>query len=65
MMNTDVTPLLLVKLASLVVHTQEFDLSSGSAAMFDLEAMKALVEDPEVVAWMATIDPVLLPERRS
>lgn len=65
-MNTTLTPSLLVKLASLVSHMQEFAVERDvQAARFDIDAAKGLVEDPEVVAWIATIDPVLLPERRS
>lgn len=64
-MNTTLTPSLLVKLASLVAHVQELDTGDPNSAQFDIDASKGLVEDPEIVAWMATIDPVLLPERRS
>lgn len=57
------TPTLLAKLGSIVVHLQECDLANTSAT-FDLVAVKALAADPEVSAWLATIDPVLLPVKR-
>lgn len=64
-MNTTLTPSLLVKLASLVAHVQELDMSDPNSAQFDIDASKGLIEDPEIVAWMGTVDPVLLPEKRS
>lgn len=54
---------LLVKLASLVVHVQEMD-PTGRALEFDIPAAKTLADDPEVTAWLATIDPAFLPEKR-
>ena len=52
-----------VKLASLVVHGQEFTSPSGHS--FDLEAMKTILADPEVNEWLATIPEVLLPVKRT
>lgn len=60
----EISALAVVRLASLVAHIQELDLTDPTAAQFDLGAAKALADDPEIVAWLATIDPVLLPERR-
>lgn len=53
-----------IKLASLVVHVQELDMATPDAAMFDVAAAKSLANDPDVVAWMATVDPVFLPAKR-
>lgn len=57
---------LMVKLASLAVHAQELDDDrlTTTAAEADVAAIKALAEDPEVEAWLTTIDPVLLPAKR-
>jgi hypothetical protein len=55
---------LVVKLASLVVHVQELDPASP-AASFDIGAAKGLADDPEVTAWLETIDPAFLPEKRA
>lgn len=53
-----------VKLASLVVHAQE--LHPGSPAeMFDVAAITSLANDPEVGAWLATVDPAFLPAKRT
>lgn len=61
-MNTTLTPSLLAKLASLVAHMQEFASPAGHG--FDIQAAKQLATDPEIVAWIATIDPALLPSKR-
>jgi hypothetical protein len=55
---------LAVKLASLVVHAQEID-PGKTSQHFDMTAMKTLAEDPEIVAWLETFDPALLPEKRT
>lgn len=61
---SDPLPLsLAVKLGSLVVHVQEL-VPGASASRFDAAAAKALADDPEVAAWLATLDPVFLPARR-
>lgn len=54
---------LAMKLGSLVVHVQEMALGEDSMA-FDLAAAKQLTLDPEVIEWLATIDPALLPAKR-
>lgn len=57
---------LLVKLGSIVVHAQEIDTSKPNVAYaFDLSAIESLAEDPEIVAWLDTFAPGLLPEKRS
>jgi hypothetical protein len=54
--------LLHLKLASLVVHCEEM-LSPGGHD-FDRHAIQGLIADPEVRAFVATFDPVLLPVKR-
>jgi hypothetical protein len=54
---------LVVKMASLVTHVQE--MNGVAPSPFDVEAAKALADDPEVVAWLGTVDPVFLPVKRS
>jgi hypothetical protein len=61
---TDLTASLAVKLASLAVHVDEIDLANPTAAAVDISAAKALAGDAEVAAWLAAIDPVLLPVKR-
>lgn len=54
---------LLVKLGSIAVHTEEY-LSPGGHP-FDREALKALLADPEVIAWRKEMDAAgLLPVKR-
>lgn len=53
---------LIVKLASIVVHAQEA--TSATASHFDLSTISGLASDPEVAAWLDTIDPAFLPEKR-
>lgn len=54
---------LLVKLGSIVVHADEY--VSGSGHEFDLQAIKSLVADREVLAWLASMDAkAFLPVRR-
>jgi len=53
---------MLVKLASLVVHCQEARSPKGHH--FDFAAIDALVDDPEMKAWLAKIDPAFLPVKR-
>jgi hypothetical protein len=63
---TDVTFGLAMRLASLVVHAQEYDPSGDpNAAMLDLRAIKGLADDPEVQEWLDRFGPGLLPEKRS
>lgn len=53
---------LVVKLASLVYHVQEAHSPGGTE--YDVSAAARLADDPEVVAWLSTIDPVFLPVKR-
>lgn len=53
---------LVMKLGSLVVHAQEE--SAGPGTDFDRAAIESLANDPEVVEWLGTIDPALLPVKR-
>lgn len=52
----------MVKLASLAVHVAEHASPQGHEA--DLIAARSLASSSDLVAWLATIDPVLLPVRR-
>lgn len=55
---------LLVKLGSIAVHADEYTTSRGHP--FDAEAIRSLVTDPEVVAWVKGMnDLALLPKKRS
>lgn len=63
-METEPSMMILVRLASLVVHVQEMDPVRPQSFAFDLSAAKALANDPIVVDWMKSIDPALLPEKR-
>lgn len=52
-----------VKLAALAVHVQE---ALGAGGHFlDIEAAKGLAADPEVAEWLGSLDPALLPVKRS
>jgi hypothetical protein len=53
---------LLVKLGSIAVHVQE--VMSPQRHSYDVVAIKALVDDPEVTAWIKAMGP-LLPVKRS
>ena len=54
---------LIVKLGSIMVHTEEMLSSKGHA--FDAEALKALLADKEVVEWKKQMDKLaLLPVKR-
>lgn len=53
---------LMVKLASLVTHVQEYTEAGQHPA--DLAAARSLANDAEVQAWLDGIDPVLLPVKR-
>lgn len=55
---------LLVKLGSIAVHADEFTSPRGHE--FDLQAMKQLLADPDVVAWIAAgTKAAMLPLKRS
>jgi hypothetical protein len=64
MVDTYAPPIaLLVKLGSLAVHADEFLSVQGHS--FDRDALKALLADREVLAWMAAMDSAgFLPVRR-
>lgn len=57
------TPSLLMKLGSIVVHADAATSEKGHP--FDIEAIKSLLSDAEVVEWMKEMDKrALLPVRR-
>lgn len=64
MIPTEISASLAMKLASAIVHAHELD-PHGEGWEFDLASLKALVDDEEVVAWLAEFGPGLLPEKRS
>lgn len=52
-----------IKLASIAVHADE--LTSPDGHPFDAEAIRVLLADPELVAYLDTLRPLaLLPEKR-
>lgn len=53
---------LAAKLGSLIIHIQEATSEGGHR--FDYEALRSAVKDPEVVAFVEAIPPILLPIRR-
>jgi len=55
------SPALLAKIGSIVVHVQEG--LSPTGHHFDLQGMKPLLADPEVVEWIEAMG-VLLPKKR-
>ena len=59
---TEMPITLISKLGSIVVHAQEAVSPKGH--VFDRTALEQLINDWEVVAWMESIDPVLLPVKR-
>lgn len=55
---------LLVKLGSIAVHADEFTSPGGHE--YDLQAMKQLLSDPEVTAWIASgTKAAMLPLKRN
>lgn len=70
--TTDVlkpSPALLASLGSLVVHAEEYleEMARGNAdaAQFDADAMRGLLADPNVRAWLSGMKALcLLPEKR-
>ena len=55
---------LLVKLGSIAVHADEF--TSPHSHQFDLTALRQLLDDPEVVEWLATMTKgAFLPVKRN
>jgi hypothetical protein len=58
----------MVKLASVVVHTQELlesiRVHDGVAMQFDERALYGLTEDREVFEFIKGLDPALLPVKR-
>lgn len=61
-MPTELTMALAVKLASLIVHTDE--LTSPGGHPLDREAVRSGLSDPEVRAWLESFGPGLLPVKR-
>ncbi len=54
---------LLVKLASIAVHTDE--ILSPSGHQFDLGALRTVAQDPEVAAWLTEMNKLgLIPVKR-
>jgi hypothetical protein len=54
-----------IKLASLAVHADEL-LSQGGNVEFDGTAIRGILNDPEVVAYIESLRPyALLPEKRN
>jgi hypothetical protein len=51
-----------VKLGSIAVHADE--LTSPAGHEFDRIALRQLVDDPEIAAWVKTMGP-MLPRKRS
>ena len=52
------------KIASIIVHVDEGLLTPGSGHVFDVMALKSLVDDPEVKAWIESLGP-LVPRKRT
>lgn len=56
---------LLVKLGSLIVHADEYLDAAGHGHPFDKGAFDALLEDPEVAAWLEAMGKnALIPLKR-
>lgn len=55
---------LAIKLASIAVHADELTSPSGNM-IFDGPAIRTLVHDPEVQAFLRALDPALLPVKRA
>lgn len=56
-------PALLAKLGSIIVHADE--LTSPQGHYFDQSALRALLEDEEVQAWLAAMDDMaFIPKKR-
>lgn len=59
-----------VKLASIVVHADEIlsgppgEWKPGPGFMFDLAAIRSLIDDPDVKEFIKSLDPALLPVKR-
>ncbi len=57
------TAKLLCKLGSIAVHAEEF--TGKDSHHFDLEAIKSLLQDEEIVTWLKQMEAMaLIPERR-
>lgn len=55
---------LLCKLGSIAVHADE--LTSPHGHQFDRDAIRSLLDDPEVASWLAEMDgAALLPKKRN
>lgn len=54
---------ILIKLGSIAVHAEE--MLSGKGHHFDVEVLKALLNDSDVKTWLAEMDKLaLLPQKR-
>lgn len=54
---------MLVKLGSIVVHADEY--TSHDSHPFDMQAIRSLLEDGEVAAWLKAMDQMaMLPKKR-
>lgn len=51
-----------IKLASLVIHAQEFLSPDGHE--LDRHALLSLTNDPDIAEWLKKFDPALLPVKR-
>ena len=58
------TPSLLCKLGSIAIHAKEW--AGPHQHLFDREAIKSLLDDPEVKEWLEAMDAIaMLPKMRS
>lgn len=55
--------LLHIKLASIIVHLEEFLSEDGNPV--DRVALESALEDPEIKDFIKSIDPVMLPVKRN
>lgn len=59
------SPALLAKLASALVHAEEYLDAAGRGHPFDKNAFDALLADPDIISWMAGMrDLEMLPVKR-
>lgn len=64
-MAADLTPPpadVVIQLASLVVHADEA--TAPGSHEFDAIAIRSIVDNPSVKAWLETVPDVLLPQKR-
>ncbi len=55
---------LLIKIGSAMIHAEEMIETKFKNAEFDIPAFKTVAEDPETIAWIKAMGP-LLPRKRS